>query len=99
MGCPTVHKGSNHMKTIYRKRTTKTRYEISNGPCFVGVHFGKRSLYIGKVGTRIAHTSMVRLVDDRGYESVTTITTTGKEVTSHLLLKQYATNQTKYKGL
>ena len=63
------------MKTIYRIRVRKNRYGISNGPCFVGVHFGKRSLYIGKAKSRVAHTSMKGITDVCGTVSVTTIYT------------------------
>ena len=60
------------MKTIYRKRTNKTRYEISNGPCFVGVHFGKRSLYIAKPVSRLTRTPIKSIHDDMGFTTITT---------------------------
>ena len=61
------------MKTIYRKRTNKTRYEVSNGPCFIGVHFGKRSLYIAKPVSRVSGTPIKSIRDDEGFITVTTV--------------------------
>ena len=60
------------MKTIYRIRVRKNRFGISNGTCFVGVHFGKRSLYIGKAKSRLACTSIKGITDDCGTVAVTT---------------------------
>ena len=60
------------MKTIYRIRVRKNRFGISNGTCFVGVHFGKRSLYIGKAKSRVARTPIKAIHDDVGYVTVTT---------------------------
>jgi hypothetical protein len=60
------------MKTIYRKRVKKTRYGLSNGECFVGVHFGKRSLYVAKPKSkRIQNVSLKAIKDDQGFVDVT----------------------------
>ena len=62
------------MKTIYRKRIKKTRYGLSNGICFVGIHIGKHSWYVGKPNAkRIQQVSLESIKDDRGFTSVTTI--------------------------
>jgi len=60
------------MKTIYRKRVRKLRFGISNGACFVGVHFGKRSLYIGKAASRINNGHLSGITDDKGRVEITT---------------------------
>ena len=60
------------MKTIYRIRVKKNRFGVSNGPCFVGVHFGKRSLYIGKAKSRLKYVSLKGIKDEVGYVTVTT---------------------------
>ena len=31
---------------LYRKRSTKSRYGVTQGDTTLGIHFGKRSLYI-----------------------------------------------------
>lgn len=60
------------MKTIYRIRIKKNRFGVTNGPCFVGVHFGKRSLYIGKAKSRLKYVSLEGIKDEVGYVTVTT---------------------------
>ena len=60
------------MKTIYRKRITKIRIGISNGPCFVGFHYGLRSFYIGKARTRIDNGHLAGIKDDKGRVIITT---------------------------
>jgi len=61
------------MKTITRKRLTKTRYEISNGPCFIGLHFWKYSVYVGKPVKRL-NTRLKAIKDTNGHEVVSTTT-------------------------
>jgi len=61
------------MKTIYRKRLKKTRYEVSNGPCYVGFHFGKRSLYVAKPKSRVSGTHIKGIRDEEGLVTVTTL--------------------------
>jgi len=61
------------MKTIYRKRTYKTRYEVSNGPCYVGVHVGLRSFYVAKPKSRVSDTHLKAIRDDKGLVTITTI--------------------------
>jgi len=60
------------MKTIYRKRIRKIRIGISNGPCFVGFHYGLRSFYIGKAASRIETGHLAGIKDDRGSVEITT---------------------------
>ena len=63
------------MKTITRTRKLKNRFGISNGPCFIGLHFAKWSLYVGKPVQRLS-SRLKAIKDARGLEHVTTTTTT-----------------------
>ena len=56
------------MQTMYRKRTQRNRYELSNGECYVGFHFGKRSLYFKKQGSRPC--GIRKLRDVNGIETI-----------------------------
>ena len=40
------------MQTIYRKRQKANRYGFTDGECYRGVHFGRRSLYVLKRASR-----------------------------------------------
>ena len=40
------------MQTIYRKRQRATRYGLTDGECYRGVHFGRRSFYVLKKNSR-----------------------------------------------
>jgi len=64
------------MKTITRTRKLKTRYGISNGPCFIGLHLGLRSWYIGKPLKKRLSSRLKAIKDAKGLEHVT-ITTKG----------------------
>ena len=58
------------MKTITRKRILKTRYEVTVGPCFVGLHLWKYSVYVGKPVKRLK--SPLRSIKDvHGLETIT----------------------------
>jgi len=60
------------MKTIQRKRIHKTRYELTNGECFWGLHFWKYSLYIAKPVSRLQRTGKLKAIKDvAGVESIT----------------------------
>jgi len=62
------------MKTITRTRKLKNRFGISNGPCFIGLHFAKRSLYVGKPVQRLS-SRLKAIKDSKGLENVTTTIT------------------------
>ena len=40
------------MQTIYRKRQKASRYGFTDGECYRGVHFGRRSFYVLKNDSR-----------------------------------------------
>ena len=40
------------MQTIYRKRQKINRYGFTDGECYRGVHFGRRSFYVLKNNSR-----------------------------------------------
>ena len=40
------------MQTIYRKRQKVSRYGFTDGECYRGVHFGRRSFYVLKNDSR-----------------------------------------------
>ena len=40
------------MQTIYRKRQKASRYGFTDGECYRGVHFGRRSFYVLKNNSR-----------------------------------------------
>ena len=40
------------MQTIYRKRQRASRYGFTDGECYRGVHFGRRSFYVLKNDSR-----------------------------------------------
>ena len=40
------------MQTIYRKRVRDSRYGVSVGECYRGVHLGRHSLYIKRSSSR-----------------------------------------------
>ena len=40
------------MQTIYRKRQRASRYGFTDGECYRGVHFGRRSFYVLKRASR-----------------------------------------------
>ena len=61
------------MKTITRKRLLKTRYEVTLGSCFVGLHLWKYSVYVGKPVKRLK--SPLRSIKD--VHGLETITSTG----------------------
>lgn len=63
------------MKTIKRKRVNKTRYELTSGECFWGLHFWKYSLYIGKPVKRLNKGSRLHSIKDA--QGLETITSTG----------------------
>jgi hypothetical protein len=51
------------MKTIYRKRVRDSRYELTDGVCYRGVHFGRRSFYILKGSSRFCGLNSLRDVN------------------------------------
>jgi hypothetical protein len=59
------------MKTITRTRKIKNRFGISNGPCFIGLHFAKWSLYVGKPVNRLS-SRLKAIEDNKGIETITT---------------------------
>jgi hypothetical protein len=59
------------MKTITRTRKIKNRFGISNGPCFIGLHFAKWSLYVGKPVNRLS-SRLKAIKDTKGIETITT---------------------------
>ena len=62
------------MKTIYRKRVAKMRVGISNGPCFVGFHYGLRSFYVAKVPCGRLSTGYLKgITDVKGKVEVRTL--------------------------
>ena len=58
------------MKTITRTRKIKNRFGISNGTCFLGVHWFKWSLYIGKPVKRLK-SPLKAIKDMQGLETIT----------------------------
>ena len=58
------------MKTITRKRLSKTRYEVTVGPCFVGFHAWKYSVYVGKPVKRLK-SPLKAIKDIQGLETIT----------------------------
>ena len=61
------------MKTIYRKRVSKMRVGISNGPCFVGFHYGLRSFYVAKAFSRLDTGYLAGIKDDKGKVEIRTL--------------------------
>ena len=60
----------NIMKTITRKRLLKTRYEVTLGSCFVGLHLWKYSVYVGKPIKRLK-SPLKSIKDVQGLETIT----------------------------
>ena len=52
------------MQTIYRKRVRDSRYGVSVGECYRGVHLGRHSLYIKRPASRT--NGLLRLRDYQG---------------------------------
>ena len=53
-----------------RTRKIKNRFGISNGPCFIGLHFAKWSLYVGKPVNRLS-SRLKAIKDNKGIETIT----------------------------
>ena len=58
------------MKTITRTRKIKNRFGFTNGPCFVGLHFAKVSVYVGKPVKRLK-SPLKAIKDIQGLETIT----------------------------
>ena len=58
------------MKTITRVRKLKNRFGLTNGPCFIGLHFAKYSFYVGKPVNRLK-SPLVAISDTLGLETIT----------------------------
>ena len=52
------------MQTIYRKRVRDSRYGISVGECYRGVHIGRYSFYVKRPTSRT--NGLLRLRDYQG---------------------------------
>ena len=58
---------------ITRYRAYKHRTEITDGPCFRGVHLGLTSFYIAKKVSRLSSSSLAHINDDKGIVTVSTL--------------------------
>ena len=56
------------MQTIYRKRVRDSRYGISVGECYRGVHLGRHSFYVKRPASRT--NGLLRLRDYQGIVEV-----------------------------
>ena len=52
------------MQTIYRKRVRDSRYGVSVGECYRGVHLGRHSFYVKRPASRTS--GLLRLRDYQG---------------------------------
>ena len=55
---------------ITRYRMYKHRTEITDGPCFRGVHLGLTSFYVAKKVSRFDSSSLAGIKDDKGVVTV-----------------------------